>query len=157
MWLISFPSAGSAAGKHKAGVSDRKADLLGIHMPPEASQFRSQHVGQHRRSQAGGVRVDQEEQGMIGQKLSAQFHQGVNGVLDLPDLALGSPPVGGRIHDDGVIVIAPPDLPFYEFDTVIHQPAEAAFSFAQVTIPLEASTWVTLAPAAAAARVAPPV
>ena len=34
---------------------------------------------------------------------------------------------------------------------------EAAFSFAHATIPLEASTWVTLAPAAAQARVAPPV
>ena len=32
-----------------------------------------------------------------------------------------------------------------------------AFSLAHVTIPLEASTWVTCAPAAAAARVAPPV
>ena len=33
-------------------------------------------------------------------------------------------------------------------------PEAAAFSFAQVTIPLEASTWVTLAPAAAAAAAA---
>ena len=37
------------------------------------------------------------------------------------------------------------------------RPEEWAFSFAQVTIPLEASTWVTLAPASAAASVAPPV
>ena len=37
------------------------------------------------------------------------------------------------------------------------RPDAAAFSFAQFTIPLEASTWVTCAPAAAAARVAPPV
>ena len=37
------------------------------------------------------------------------------------------------------------------------RPEEAAFSLAQPTMPLEASTWVTWAPAAAAARVAPPV
>ena len=36
-------------------------------------------------------------------------------------------------------------------------PDDAAFSFAQVTIPLDASTWVTAAPALAAAHVAPPV
>lgn len=34
-------------------------------------------------------------------------------------------------------------------------PDDAAFSFAQVTIPLDASTWVTAAPALAAAHVAP--
>lgn len=37
------------------------------------------------------------------------------------------------------------------------RPEAAAFSLAQLTIPLEASTWVTLAPAEAAAKVAPPV
>ena len=37
------------------------------------------------------------------------------------------------------------------------RPDDAAFSFAQVTIPLEASTCVTVAPAFAAAHVAPPV
>ncbi len=36
-------------------------------------------------------------------------------------------------------------------------PEAAAFSLAQPTMPFEASTWVTAAPAAAAARVAPPV
>lgn len=36
-------------------------------------------------------------------------------------------------------------------------PEEATFSFAHATIPLDASTCVTLAPAAAAASVAPPV
>ena len=37
------------------------------------------------------------------------------------------------------------------------KPEETAFSFAQFTIPFEASTCVTCAPAAAAASVAPPV
>lgn len=37
------------------------------------------------------------------------------------------------------------------------RPEERAFSFAHATMPLEASTWVTCAPAAAAASVAPPV
>ena len=41
--------------------------------------------------------------------------------------------------------------------TASPRPEAAAFSFAQPTMPLEASTWVTWAPAAAAARVAPPV
>ena len=36
-------------------------------------------------------------------------------------------------------------------------PEATAFSRPQATIPLEASTWVTCAPAAAQARVAPPV
>ncbi len=37
------------------------------------------------------------------------------------------------------------------------KPDSAAFSLAQATIPLEASTWQTEAPASAQARVAPPV
>ena len=36
-------------------------------------------------------------------------------------------------------------------------PEDTAFSFAHVTMPFEASTWVTAAPALAAAQVAPPV
>ncbi len=39
----------------------------------------------------------------------------------------------------------------------LDNPETAAFSFAHATIPLEASTCVTEAPALAAAKVAPPV
>ena len=43
----------------------------------------------------------------------------------------------------------------WEFE--ISNPEALAFSLAQFTIPFDASTWVTLAPALAAAQVAPPV
>lgn len=89
----------------------------------------------------------------------------MNRLLDFPDLALWSSSVGRRVHDDRVVVVASADLALDKFGAVIHKPADrlvrkaghGSVLFAQLTMPLDASTCVTLAPAAAAARVAPPV
>lgn len=79
-------------------------------------------------------------------------------------------PFGPLPYDGGSIIIASYLLPrLISLSTNLTQsstshligasfsPELIAFSFAQVTIPLEASTCVTAAPAFAAARVAPPV
>ena len=44
--------------------------------------------------------------------------------LDLPDFPFWSAAVGRRIHDDRVIMVAAADLTLYEFDTVVHDPAD---------------------------------
>lgn len=85
--------------------------------------------------------------------------------LNLPDFALRAAAVGWWVHDDGIVVIAASNLTFYKLLAVINNPAdtclrqsgEFGISLAQPTMPLEASTWVTWAPALAAAHVAPPV
>ena len=46
----------------------------------------------------------------------------MDGLLDLPDLSLWSPAVGGRVHDDGVVVVTPAYLPLHELGAVVHQP-----------------------------------
>ena len=162
-----FPPAGRAAGQYKTCGGHRKADLVGTHRTAEPGFYgTAQHIGEHGGSQSGGVGVDEEKQGFFRQESGAELHQGEDGILDLPDLALGTAAVGGRVHDDGVIMVAPAELPLHEFSRSHPRssvwgrsasPEDWAFSLAQATMPLEASTWVTLAPALAAARVAPPV
>src|SRR5699024_696951 len=49
--------------------------------------------------------------------------KGMDGILDLPDLSLGSPAIGRRIHDNGIVVVSAADLPLYELGTVVHQPS----------------------------------
>ena len=105
--------------------------------------------------------VYKEKQWVIRENLGTQFNQRVNGVLNFPDFPLGASSVRRRVHDNGIVFVSSADFPLYKFYAVIHQPAnrcvlqseDTAFSFAQETMPLEASTWVTAAPAAAAARV----
>ena len=48
--------------------------------------------------------------------------------FDLPDLALWPSAVGWWVHNDRIIVIAAADLTFYEFYTVINDPADRSIS-----------------------------
>ena len=48
----------------------------------------------------------------------------MNGFLNLPDLPFRTAAIGGRIHNDSVIVIPAPDFPLHELDTVVHDPAD---------------------------------
>ena len=101
--------------------------------------------------------------------LSSLVQSLMNGWIDvfnLPDLALWATAIRWRIHDDGIVSDCRGGSPAPQISTqsstsqrigASPSPEDAAFSFAQPTMPLEASTWVTCAPAAAAASVAPPV
>ena len=58
------------------------------------------------------------------EKLGTELYQRMNGFFDLPDLSLGAAAIGGRIHDDSVIMIPAPDFPFHELDAVVYDPAD---------------------------------
>ena len=83
-----------------------------------------QQIGEHGGLQSCGIRVDQHKERIIGQKPAGIHQEGINAVLDLPDLALGAASVGGRIHDDRVIGISPSYLALYKFAAVIDEPAD---------------------------------
>ena len=48
----------------------------------------------------------------------------MDGVLNLPDFPLGTPTVGGRIHDDGVVMIASADFPLHKLHAIVHNPSD---------------------------------
>ena len=60
------------------------------------------------------------------QKFDAKFNKGMDGVLNFPDFPFGTSAIGGRVHDDCVIVVSSPDFPFYELDTVVYNPADGS-------------------------------
>ena len=82
-----------------------------------------------------------------------------------PDLAVRSVAVAGRIEDYGVVAVAAADFPADEFHRISGNPADggaqspdnSALRRDQATMLRAASTCVTSAPAAAAAKVLPPV
>ena len=45
-------------------------------------------------------------------------------ILDFPDFSFWTAPIGGRVHDDGVVVVPSADFAFYEFNAVIYDPAD---------------------------------
>ncbi len=83
-----------------------------------------EHVGQNGWLQPCSVGVDQEEKRFFGQDFCREPDEGIDAVLDLPDLPLWPPAVRGRIHDNGVISIAAPYLALHKFHTVVHKPAD---------------------------------
>ena len=87
-----------------------------------------QHISKYSRSKSGGVGIDQEKQGIIAENLCAKLHQGMNGILNFPDLAFWSSSIGRRIHDNCVIVIPPADFTLYKLHAVIYQPADWCIS-----------------------------
>ena len=65
--LLLLPPSGCAAGQYKSGFGDRKSDFLSFYVTAEFwYDFGAHHVGENRRSQAGGLGVDEEEQRVIG-------------------------------------------------------------------------------------------
>ena len=145
-----MPHRRGTAGQYHSAGGDGETDLVGGQVTADIlGQQGAQHILHHRGRQAGGVGIDQEEQGVVGQQLDALRHQRIHLLLQLPHLAAGSATVGGRIHQDAVVGVAAALFTLDELDAVVHQPAhglkpeEVAFSLPQATMPLEASTWVT--------------
>ena len=109
MFGIAPPSAG-AAGQHAAG-SHRQAQLLAVHLSAEAAHDALvQHVAQHAGLKACCIAVDEEEQRLVAEHLGAGVHQAEELVLQLPHLAGGAPAIGGRVHDDGIVLPAPAQI-----------------------------------------------
>ena len=64
---LSLPAPGSAAGQYQTALGDGKTDLPGFHMTAELfRQGGIHHIGQHGGLQSCSVRIDQEEQRIIG-------------------------------------------------------------------------------------------
>ena len=111
--------------QHPTGLCYRQADFLGIHMTTEPFQLRGQRIGKHCRCKTCGVGISQGKITGSSLRISVQSRiESINGVLDLPDLSFGTSSIGGRIHDNAVVVIAATDLPLHKFHTVIHQPTD---------------------------------
>lgn len=65
--LVTLPAPGSAARQYQPTLGDREADLFGFHMTAELfRQGGIHHIGQHGGLQSCSVRIDQEEQRIIG-------------------------------------------------------------------------------------------
>ena len=64
---LPLPAPGSAAGQYQPTLGDGEADLFGFHMTAELfRQGGIHHIGQHGGLQSCSVRIDQEEQRIIG-------------------------------------------------------------------------------------------
>lgn len=65
--LVTLPAPGSAARQYQPTLGDGEADLFGFHMTAELfRQGGIHHIGQHGGLQSCSVRIDQEEQRIIG-------------------------------------------------------------------------------------------
>ena len=82
------------------------------------------HIGKNGWCKSGRIGIDQEEKRIIAEQLAAQLDKRMYLFFDLPDLALWSSAVGWWVHNDRIIAIATADLTFYEFHTVINDPAD---------------------------------
>ena len=82
-----------------------------------------QHIAQDCGLQACSVGVYKEKQGLVAYELAAELHKGPNALLYLPDLALGAPAVGGRIHDNSIVFVSPSYLALDKLFTVVNEPA----------------------------------
>ena len=120
---ICLPPSGCSAGKDQTVISDRKSDLLGIYMAIEPAKLCRQHISKYSRCQPGSVGINKEEKGLIRKKGSTQLDQGMDRFLDLPYFSFGTTAIRGRIHDNGIVMIAPSDLTLYKLYTVINYPA----------------------------------
>ena len=104
--------------------SDGKPDFLSINLASVIAQGSAQHIGKYCRLQTGCIRVNQEKQRFLGQKLCAELYQRIDGILDFPDFSFGASSVRGRVHNNSVIVIAAADFTFCKLHAVVHDPAD---------------------------------
>lgn len=93
-------------------------------MSLKLAKLRGQHIGQDSRGQPGCIGIDQEKERAVTEEPAAQPDQGMDAVLNFPDLPLGASSVGGRVHDNGIVMVTPADLPLHELYAVVHDPAD---------------------------------
>lgn len=122
--LFGFPATGCSTRKNQSVGRNRKSDLIRCYNTVVFFHNSSEHVCQYSRLKSCRVGVDQEKQRIVRENLCTQFYQWVNRFFNFPDFTFWSSAVRWWIHDDGIIVIAAADLTFYEFYTVINQPAD---------------------------------
>ena len=61
---------------------------------------------------------------MVTQQTDTQLDKGVNRLLYFPDFTFWATAIGGRVHDNSVIVVAAAYLALHKFYTVVYQPAD---------------------------------
>ena len=87
-----------------------------------------QHIAQNGGLKACRIGIYQKEEGRVGEQKGTALQEGKDTFFDFPDFPLGSSSVRRRIHDNGVVVIAPADLPLDKFSAVVHKPADVSFA-----------------------------
>ena len=81
-------------------------------------------IAQNRGGKSRCVGIDNNKQRLVRQNAPAKRNKAPKALLKLPNLAAGTSPIGGRIHNDGVIAAAAADLPLDELAAVVHDPAD---------------------------------
>ena len=83
----------------------------------------AEHISEDTGLQACRIGTDQEKQRLLAKKRDTFSDQRENRLFHFPDFALRSPAVGGRIHDNGVIMVSAPYFPVDETHAVIDEPS----------------------------------
>ena len=70
--VLTCPPAGGAAGKDQSVSGNRQPHFVRLHLSfPDGVDGRMEHIGKNGGLQAGGIGIDQEEEGIFGQELPA--------------------------------------------------------------------------------------
>ena len=84
------------------------------------------HIGQYAGGQTCGIGADDYKQRIIAQYVGNQFHKGPQAFFQLPNFTAGTSAVGGRVHDDGIVLVAAANFTFHELCAVFYNPAYRA-------------------------------
>lgn len=123
--LLALPPPGSAAWEDESAFLDGKADFIRRNMAAEGRNDGSiYHIGQYGGLQPGGIGIHQIEEGIPGEDLCGQFNKREDAFFYFPYFPFRSSAIGRRVHNNGIISIAPADFPLHEFHAVIHQPSD---------------------------------
>jgi hypothetical protein len=106
-------------GKHLAVALYGQADLAGGDASGKVAEQLGQEVGDDGRREARRVGVDEEEERVVGEDRPAFLKERPEMVLEAPELSRAAAPVGGRIHDDGVVRAAALHLAPHELEAVV--------------------------------------
>ena len=101
-----------------------QADLAGGDGAGQVAEQLGEEVGDDRGGKPGGVGVDEEEEGLVGQEGPAFLQQLPEVVLEAPDFARAPAAVGRRVHDDGVVAAAALHLAPDELEAVVGDVAD---------------------------------
>ena len=93
-----------------------------------ALDFGGEHVGHDGGLESGRVGVDQEEEAVFVEEAGRELDEVVDGVFDFPDFSFRAAAVGGRIHNDYIIVVSAADFSFDKFGAVVDEPADRGFA-----------------------------